>query len=376
MPRKGENIYKRKDGRWEGRYKLNTNDGKTKYGYIYGRSYSEVKKELSIRRAEQMQSSMEKKVLRNENFNAIAILWLADIKPTVKISTWNKYKNLLNSYIIPALNNTSVGDIDYSAVSLLVNNLLVSGGARNQGLSTKTVSDVLVVLKAILKYAARMKITVDLSAFEMSVSIKSTPLKVISVQDQKKIINHLSQADDLTTLGILICLFTGMRIGEVCALTWGDISIDNRIIHVHQTIQRVQYPSDHAKTKVVITEPKSQCSIRDIPIPDILITYLTAQVSQNTAFVLTGSDKIYLEPRTMQNRFKKILLECGIETMNFHVLRHTFATRCIEVGFDIKSLSEILGHANVNITLNRYVHPSMKTKHDNMAKLSEIFSVK
>ena len=343
---------------------------------IYGRSYSDVKKELNIRRAAQMQSSTEKKILRDENFNVIANLWLADIKPTVKISTWNKYKNLLNSYIMPALNNNSVGVIDYSAVSLLVNNLLVSGGARNQGLSTKTVSDVLVVLKAILKYAARMKITVDLSAFEMSVSIKSTPLKVISVQDQKKITNHLSQADDLTALGILICLFTGMRIGQICALSWGDISIDNRIIHVHQTIQRVQYPSDHAKTKVVITEPKSQCSIKDIPIPDILITYLTAQISQNTAFVLTGSNKRYLEPRTMQNRFKKILLECGIETMKFHVLRHTFATRCIEVGFDIKSLSEILGHANVNITLNRYVHPSMKTKHDNMEKLLALFSVK
>ena len=372
MSRKGENIYKRKDGRWEGRYRINTSSKKNKYGYVYGRNYSDVKKELNIKRAAQIPG----KKIKEENFDAIANLWLADIKPTIKASTWNKYQNLLNAYIMPTLNKISIGNIDYSCVSLLVNNLLISGGANNQGLSTKTVSDVLVVLKAILKYAARMKYMVDLSAFEVSICVKATPLKVFSVQDQIRLINYLSELDDSANLGILICLFTGMRIGEVCALTWGDVSIDNKVIHVHQTMQRIQYPSSRAKTKVVITEPKSPCSIRDIPIPDILLTYLTAKASCATSFVLTGSDKLYVEPRTMQNHFKKILLECGIETMNFHVLRHTFATRCIEVGFDVKSLSEILGHANVNITLNRYVHPSMKIKHDNMEKLSELFSVK
>ena len=124
-----------------------------------------------------------------------------------------------------------------------------------------------------------------------------------------------------------------------------------------------------------ITKPKSQCSIRDIPIPEVLLPYLDSKRSTDE-YVLTGRSDIYVEPRTMQNHFKRILKQCDIEDVNFHVLRHTFATRCIELGFDIKSLSEILGHANVNITLNRYVHPSMDLKQQNMSKLSDLFAVK
>ena len=129
------------------------------------------------------------------------------------------------------------------------------------------------------------------------------------------------------------------------------------------------------KTYISIDEPKSKCSIRTIPIPDNIMADLR-RAYVNNAFVLTGSRISYVEPRTMENRFKAILEKCGIEDANFHALRHSFATRCVEVGFDIKSLSEILGHANVNITLNRYVHPTMELKRENMDKLSALFAVR
>lgn len=131
--------------------------------------------------------------------------------------------------------------------------------------------------------------------------------------------------------------------------------------HIHRTMQRIQTPDGETKTAILIAEPKSQCSIRDIPIAGTLREKLIQQTVKE-GYVLTGNKNRYVEPRTMQNRFKAIVERCGIWDAHFHTLRHTFATRCIEVGFDEKSLSEILGHANVSITLNRYVHPSMELK--------------
>lgn len=140
-------------------------------------------------------------------------------------------------------------------------------------------------------------------------------------------------------------------------------------------MQRIQTPGGSNKTKILIAEPKSQCSIREIPITKTLKDLLKLY-RDDEGYVLTGKRDIFVEPRTMQNRYKTILKTCGISNANFHTLRHTFATRCIEVGFDIKSLSEILGHANVSITLNRYVHPSMELKQKNIDKLSCLYAVK
>lgn len=136
-----------------------------------------------------------------------------------------------------------------------------------------------------------------------------------------------------------------------------------------QRIQNTNIDAE-AKTKVIITEPKSQCSIREIPLPQFIINIARQFQNNPQAYILSGEETKYVEPRTMQNRFKSLIVQSGIDDANFHALRHTFATRCIEVGFELKSLSEILGHANVNITLNRYVHSSFDLKCSNMNKLS------
>ncbi|MBR1485871.1 MAG: site-specific integrase, partial [Synergistaceae bacterium] len=182
---------------------------------------------------------------------------------------------------------------------------------------------------------------------------------------------------DLTALGILLSLFTGLRIGELCALKWSDFSFADKEFRVQRTMQRLHNLNENSvrKTFIEIDAPKSPCSLRKIPIPGELIKYLKSFYVEG-AFVLSGSKNKFVEPRTMENRFKSVLKKCGVEQINFHALRHSFATRCVELGFDVKSLSEILGHANVNITLNRYVHPSMKLKHVNMNKLNRFISDK
>jgi integrase len=140
-------------------------------------------------------------------------------------------------------------------------------------------------------------------------------------------------------------------------------------------MQRIQNVSAaETRTRIVITEPKSACSQRDIPIPDFLVAMLRTFQAESEAYVLTGSRDHFIEPRTMQNHFKRYVRQCGIAPANYHALRHSFATRCIELGFDVKSLSEILGHSNVNTTLNRYVHSSLELKRENMEKLCSLVS--
>lgn len=172
-------------------------------------------------------------------------------------------------------------------------------------------------------------------------------------------------------VGVLLSLYTGIRVGELCALQWEDFDLAHSKLKIRKTMQRIQDLGNGSvsKTKIVITEPKSQCSIREIPLPLFIVDVAKKFASNPKAYILTGTDR-YIEPRTMQNRFKSYVKECNVEPANFHVLRHTFATRCVEVGFEVKSLSEVLGHANVNITLNRYVHSSFELKHSNMNKLA------
>lgn len=377
MPRKGENIYKRKDGRWEGRYVKDRDGKKAIYGYVYSKSYSEVKKQLILKRAEYArgENKPSASTIKDALFSEMSEMWLQSIQASVKESTWIKYRNILKCSIVPQLGSMKLSEIDYSVVSALCNNLMESGGKNQSGLAAKTVADALSLTKTVIKYASRMKCMTDRTALDVSVKVKNAPLRVLSVQEQQILISELTEELDFTGLGIYICLFTGIRVGELCALTWDDISLENNMIHIHRTMQRIQISDGKKKTAILIAEPKSQCSIRDIPITGTLREKLIQQTVKE-GYVLTGNKNKYVEPRTMQNRFKAIVERCGIRDAHFHTLRHTFATRCIEVGFDVKSLSEILGHANVSITLNRYVHPSIELKQKNMDKLSELFAVK
>jgi len=381
MPRRGENIYKRKDGRWEGRYIKEYVEEKAVYGYIYAKTYAEVKKKLAS--ARELPSKKEQVTIQEPtqqivlSFGMVAAEWLEVSKVQLKDSSIVKYTNLLTDYILPFWEDKAIDSIIIENIVEYSNTLLLCGGKKGEGLAPKTVTSIISVLKSIFKYAAQYKRIAVLNLDGYSIKQPQKPMRVLTLPEQQKLCQYLCKDLSLTNLGIMLCLYTGIRIGEVCALKWEDIDFEAQQLHVNKTMQRIQNKGNNIKkTSIIITEPKSECSIRMIPLPDELFKLIvTFKCPQNT-YLLTGHAYEFVEPRTLQNRFKRIIKTCNIRDVNFHALRHTFATRCIELGFDIKSLSEILGHANVNITLNRYVHPSMELKQKNMNMLSDLFAVK
>ena len=172
----------------------------------------------------------------------------------------------------------------------------------------------------------------------------------------------LENIEEDTCGGIIIALYTGIRIGELCALTWEDIDWEEGILQVKKNLQRIREADNlENRTRVIMLDPKTADSMRFIPIPPAISGLLQAQ-KRKTGFIISGRKNAWADPRTVQYRFKKILQKCGVEYFNFHMLRHAFATRCVAMGFDIKSLSEILGHSNVQITMSLYVHPTIQQK--------------
>ena len=374
---RGENIYKRKDGRWEGRYiKGRTLDGRALYGYVYAPSYKEVKNRLTEAVSAVHYLSMEKKPETNMILKDLAELWFSSMAPKVKESTMVKYHNIWNCYISPELENLYVGEITHAVLESFCSRLLASGGHRHNGLSPKTVADTLTLLKNMLHFSKNIGCHPAADGSSVNIRQPFRKLRVLSRQEQEHLCRYLMSHLTMKNMGILFSLYTGIRVGEICALQWEDISFSEKTVYIHQTMQRLQTDQGDRKTKIIVTTPKSGCSIRVIPLPDDLEQIMERLPAKRKGYFLTDSETKYIEPRTMQNQFKRIARECSIENVNFHCLRHTFATRCVELGFDIKSLSELLGHSSVNITMNRYVHPSMDLKRDHMQKLSLSFPVK
>lgn len=378
MPRKGENIYKRKDGRWEGRYiRSRAPGGKIYYGYVYARTYREVKEKLINAVAAREEDSTNATKKYSDLFQDVAKEWIQTMQSQIKESTYNKYQNLLNAYILPELGGIPICSISSDVIELHCNHLLLYGGVRKSGLSAKTVSDVLSVIRSVFRFANKRGKMVSYDAQSIQIKHGVQKMRVLSRNEQKKLCRYLYSDLNAYNMGILVCLFTGLRVGEICALCWEDISLIDRTIHIHRTMQRIQDKmGGDRKTKLVITTPKSACSARIIPIPSDLVNIIAQYQTSSKGYFLTNSSEKYVEPRTMQNHFKKALQKSNVSDANYHSLRHTFATRCVELGFDVKSLSEILGHASVNITMNRYVHPSMELKEENMQRLSSLLAVR
>lgn len=312
---------------------------------------------------------------KKQLFDYILRRWLQSVKLSVKESTYARYFQLVDSHLIPLLGKYPIDKVSTQLIEQTVQHWLVSGRLDGQGgLSAKTVSDLLTILKATMKYAACNGYSVKCNLQMITVKKQRKEMRVLSVSEQKELVHFLMKDITLQKLGIFFALFTGIRVGELCALQWKDLDLENGILRISKTMQRIQDVTarEPSKTKIVISTPKSEHSFREIPLTDFVIELLRKYQSFPNAFLLTGVSNRFIEPRTMQNCFQKYIKQCGIESASFHTLRHTFATRCMETGFDVKSLSEILGHANVNITLNRYVHASLDFKRANMDKLAQV----
>lgn len=227
------------------------------------------------------------------------------------------------------------------------------------GLSTKYVSDIIIVFKSMAKYISRVYGFRNPIADVVLPKTQKKEMNLFSDIEQKELCEYLLKSTDNTSIGVLLSLYTGLRIGEVCGLKWSDIDFEKSILTVRRTVQRIR--TGMHGTKLIVDNPKSRSSQRAIPIPAFIMDILRKFRKCGEAYILSGSEKI-IEPRTMQRKFKSILKKAELPSINYHSLRHMFATNCIQLGFDVKTLSEILGHASVETTLNRYVHSSMERK--------------
>ena len=373
MPRRGQNIYKRKDGRWEGRYiRCHDENGKAKYGYVYARSYSEAK-QLLLSAVNALVSEM-KVSSKSICYSELLDKWLAATRPSVKESTYVQYRKLIETHIRPYLGEYRICELSTDIVEKHILYLLSDGRKdKKGGLSAKSVSDILTVIRDSMSYAGALGYSVSCDLSRIRVRTRKPDMRVLSVDEQKKLMNVLCSDTDRYKLGVILSLFTGLRIGELCALKWENFDLHNAVLTVNKTLRRIQsgYGNGH-KTKVIITSPKSERSVRDIPIPPFFAELAKGFYTSAEDFVLSGSSTVFVEPRVIQYKFKKYIKAAGIADANFHALRHTFATRCIECGFETKSLSEILGHSSVTITLGRYVHSSMELKRQNMNRLNAV----
>ena len=370
MSRKGENIYKRKDGRWEGRYKKGyTANGRTLYGSCYSKTYKEVKEKLEMCKLQISTGQFEGRNSTRKIFSEYCDEWLSVNKSKVKDSTTAKYSAAVENHIIPYFGGLLPEMITTEMTANFVNRLMTA-----KKLSAKTAKDTAVILKSILKYIARTKKRTDI--IEVAIPKHTAPkIRVLSCDEQQKFIKYLLTDMDSYKFGVLFALMTGMRIGEVCALKTKDVSLAEKTVCVRETVQRIKnLDGNGAKTKVIFSNPKSRSSVRVVPLTNMAFELCRErkQAFAPDAFLLTGSETKFVEPRVLQYKIKQYSTACGIENLHFHALRHTFATRCVEVGFEIKSLSEVLGHATPRITLERYVYSSIEFKKQNMAKLEAV----
>ena len=363
---KGENIFKRKDGRWEARYiRGHEPSGKIRYGYCYGKTYKEAKEKVTERKAALAAGHPLPPLRGAGKLTHYCDEWLQLNRSRVKEATYVKYSAILEKHIKPQLGGCSPNALSTATIEQYTHEML------EKGLAPKTVRDILSVLRSLLRYLSIQHpgLVPPLEIIYPKADRKE--MRVLDKTEQERLTRYLSADIDACRFGILLALSTGMRIGEICALRWEDISLQERTVHIRATMQRLKDldSGEAGKTKIVIGPPKSQASMRTVPMTaQIASLCARMQPEDRKTFVLTGTGQ-YMEPRTMQYRLKKYTQACALEGVHFHTLRHTFATRCVEVGFEIKTLSEILGHSTTTVTLDRYVHSSMELKRNNMDKL-------
>lgn len=283
--------------------------------------------------------------------------WKSTKKEYIKLSTYAAYVLLINNHIIPHFGNlTKIEENDVQSFVLQ---------SLNKGLKEKTIKDIIIVLKMIIKFGIKNKyLEYQQIDVVFPANHEEHKMEVLSRQDEKKIIDYLEQNFTFKNLGIIICLSTGIRIGEICALKWEDIDIENGFIKVSKTLQRIYLVDEEIKTtKLIVDKPKTKNSFREIPLSSDLIRIVKPimKVVNKNYYILTNEEKP-TEPRTYRNYYKNLMKKLNIPLIKFHGLRHSFATRCIESNCDYKTISVLLGHSNITTTLNLYVHPNFEQK--------------
>ena len=304
--------------------------------------------------------------MAKKTFEEVACAWKTEKRLYIKKTSYAAYVHLLNKHLLPWFSAQS--SLDEKTVQEYVN------GKLKEGLGEKTVKDSLIVLKMILRFGWKNG---ALPQFDYKVIFPTTAekyrcLPVLQLQDQKKLCFYLLNNPTPRNLGILICMQSGLRIGEVCGLMWQDIDLSAGEIHVRRTVSRIWLSDgDEKQNELHIGTPKTLSSVRDIPLSRNLaaIVRLLKKKKSPTSYVLSDAE-IPLEPRYYRDYFRNLLCRLGIPPIRFHALRHTFATRCIESGCDYKTVSVILGHSSLATTMDLYVHPGFAEKKKAIEKMA------
>ena len=295
--------------------------------------------------------------MSNKTIREIAEAWKEYKRPYVKQSTMAAYVLILENHVLPEFgDNDSLHEHEVQAFVLK---------KIEHGLSVKSVKDILIVLKMVMKFGVKNE-WMNHYEWDIKFPVNSQPkeLEVLSVANHKKILDYVQHNFTFMSLGIYISLSTGLRIGEICALKWSDINVADGTITVQRTIERIYMVEGEKKhTQLVINTPKTVNSCREIPMSKELLAMVKPmkKVVNGYFYVLTNEDKP-TEPRTYRNYYNRLMEKLDIPKLKYHGLRHSFATRCIEAGCDYKTVSVLLGHSNISTTLNLYVHPNMEQK--------------
>ena len=305
--------------------------------------------------------------MTTQSFLEVTNLWKEDKRKWVKPSTFATYVNQVNKHLLPYFGATSPGKITETLVQDYVNQMLPN-------LGIGTIRDSLMILRMILrigeKHCGWPEIRFDIR-YPTSVESKRE-VPVLKPSDQKKLLAHLNGNFSFRNLGLLICLHTGIRIGEVCGLQWKDLDVESGLVHITKTVQRI-WLSDGAEKVYALTvhSPKTVSSVRDIPISKVLMKIIRPlrKVMDDDFFVVSNAPEPP-EPRYYRDYFRKLLSQLGIPPIRFHALRHSFATRCIESKCDYKTVSVILGHASLATTMDLYVHPGFAEKKKAIEKMA------
>ncbi|MEG0383054.1 MAG: site-specific integrase [Christensenella sp.] len=361
MSKRGENIYLRKDGRYEGRYiKGRLFNGKIQFGYVYSYKYAEIKRALVLFKARSSEDAAL--MYHNGTLEEWLDYWLnAVIKPYVCSSTYETYTSQINTHILPALGKFLLCDIKTDIVQGFVNRL-------KEGLSAGMIHNIVRLLSAACRAAVEKNLIAanPCKGVKKPKNTRKSP-RVLTCAEQQKLERAAVQSDSIE---YLLCLYTGLRLGEVCALKWEDIDFEGGMLYVRRTLKRVKSKDKSSKTEVLEDAPKTEHSVREVPVPAFILKMLEARAkSVNSEYVFAGKRGGAPDMRTMQLKLRRMAQKLGLVGVHMHTLRHTFATRCLERSIGIETLSELLGHSTPNVTLLFYAHTTRENKIASVKKL-------
>lgn len=298
--------------------------------------------------------------MQQRKFYEVSMEWLMIKKLSIKYSTYTKYETIILNHLNNQFNNLFITDINEDLVMTYFHELL-----NNEKFSMSTLKTFRYVLKSILDYAQAKYNIPNINFKFIKLKKTNTIVNVLTPKQSKSLEIYCFKHQYNYSIAIMLSLYGGFRVGEIAGLKWEDIDFQNGLISVNRTIERLKVKNEQKKTKLMVLEPKTHTSKRIVPIPTFILTYLKQYYQkqkniESNYYIYTNSHK-EPDPRNIQYHFNKICKLLNFKC-HYHTLRHTYATNCVMNNIDVKTLSEILGHSSVSITLELYVHSSLEFK--------------